>query len=218
MTVQSFTFNTFMTNMYVCHDQGQAAIIDASCSNDSEYKQVEAYLNEHDLTVAHLILTHAHIDHILGCRHLEKTYDAPFQAHPSAAPFFDRAAEQAQAFGVSIDPPQRAIQPLKPGDTVQVGGVSFRILHTPGHSPDSITLVADDEQIAFTGDVLFENSIGRTQGLPQTSLPQLMDSIRDVLLPLGDDMTIYPGHGAVTTIGQERQHNPFLNNEVPGLP
>ncbi|MES3629151.1 MAG: MBL fold metallo-hydrolase [Longimonas sp.] len=217
MTIQSFTFNPFMTNMYVFHEDGEAAIIDASCSSAAEYSAVEDYVQGHDLTVTHLILTHAHIDHILGCAHLETTYDEAFYLHPSGEPFYAQAEEQAQAFGVAIEAPERTTKPLTPGDTVTVGSTTFRILHTPGHSPDSISLVADAHDIAFTGDVLFRDSIGRTQGLPQTSQPQLMASIREKLLPLGDDVTIYPGHGEVTTIGRERKHNPFLNNEVPGF-
>ena len=217
MTIQSFTFNGFMTNMYVAHRNGEAAIIDASCATEEEHRQVESYIDEHDLTVTHLVLTHAHIDHIFGCARLEATYEQAFYLHPSGTPFYEQAAQQAQAFGVTIDPPQRSTQPLTPEDTLTIAGVRFRILHTPGHSPDSISLVADDEDFAFTGDVLFQDSIGRTQGLPQTSLPDLMASIREKLLPLGDDMTIYPGHGAVTTIGRERKQNPFLNDEVPGL-
>lgn len=217
MTIQSFTFNGFMTNMYVAHREGEAAIIDASCASSAEQRTVDAYIREHDLTVTHLILTHAHIDHILGCAHLESTYDQAFYLHPDGTPFYEQAEQQGQAFGVSIDPPQRSTQPLTPDDTLTIAGVRFRILHTPGHSPDSVSLVADDEDVAFTGDVLFQDSIGRIQGLPQTSKADLMASIREKLLPLGDDMTIYPGHGAVTNIGRERRQNPFLNNQVPGF-
>lgn len=217
MTIKSFTFNGFMTNMYVAHHDGEAAIIDASCATETEQQQVDAYIEAQGLTVTHLILTHAHIDHILGCAHLSATYDQPFYLHPSGTPFYDQAAQQAQAFGVTIDAPERDTVPLSPGEALTIGGVRFRILHTPGHSPDSVSLVADDEAMAFTGDVLFRDSIGRTEGLPQTSLPDLMASIRTVLLPLGDAMTIYPGHGEKTTIGRERAQNPFLNNQVPGF-
>lgn len=210
MDVQSFTYNPFMTNCYVCSDAGEAVIIDPSCATEREQEEVIAYVEDRGLTVAHLLLTHAHIDHIFGCRVLEKHFGDTFKMHKDAGFFVERSLEQAQAFGVDVEPPSLPETFLEEGDRVTFGNVTFELIHAPGHSPDSICYVDRRSQQAVTGDVLFQNSIGRTQGLPKTSMPQLMESIREKLLPLGDAFTIYPGHGPATTIGQERAQNPFL--------
>ena len=211
MTIQMFTFNPFMTNGYICHDGGEAIVVDPSCTTEQEYQQMREVLDANDLTVRHLLLTHAHVDHIFGCHFFEEAFGDTFQAHEASLPFMERSTEQAKAFGVSIDPPTPPEVFLAEGDTVAFGDVTLEVLHTPGHSPDSICFVDRASNQALTGDVLFQDSIGRVEGLPQTSFPQLMASINEKLLPLGDDMTIYPGHGPSTTIGRERAQNPFLN-------
>lgn len=216
MHVEAFTFNPFMTNSYLCHDQGEAVLVDASCSTESEQREVLAVIEEYDLDVRHLLLTHAHVDHIFGCSFLEDALDKRFEAHEAAIPFIERAEEQATAFGVKVDPPSVPSRFLEEGDTISFGSVSLEVLHTPGHSPDSISFIDETSQKALTGDVLFQNSIGRTQGLPETSRSQLLTSITEKLLPLGDEMTIYPGHGPETTIGRERYQNPFVKEALDG--
>ena len=214
MQVEPFTFNPFMTNCYLCHDQGEAVLIDASCDTEAECAEVMDVMEAHDLEVRHLLLTHAHVDHIFGCRFFEEQFDQRFKAHEAAMPFIERAEEQATAFGVEVDPPSVPTTFLTEEDTVSFGGATLEILYTPGHSPDSISFVHRPSRQAITGDVLFQNSIGRTQGLPETSRAQLLGSITEKLLPLGDDFTIYPGHGPTTTIGQERAQNPFVQEAI----
>lgn len=216
MHVQSFTFNPFMTNCYVCHDSGEAVLIDPSSASAAEHEQVAQYIEAQGLSVRHLLLTHGHIDHIFGCAYFSERYGQSFWMHPADRPFLEQAPQQAQAFGVSIDAPPVPDDAhlLGEGDTVSFGSVTLEVLHTPGHSPGSISFVDRASEQAFTGDVLFEGSIGRIQGLPQTSMPQLMNSITEKLLPLGEAMTIYPGHGPDTTIGRERTSNPFLQEEA----
>ncbi|MFO8099189.1 MAG: MBL fold metallo-hydrolase [Salinibacter sp.] len=214
MQVESFAFSSFMTNCYLCHDAGEAVLVDASCETTEEQQQVLALIDELNLEVRHLLLTHAHVDHIFGCHFFEDQFDARFEAHEAARPFIDRAEEQAAAFGVQVTPPARPTTWLEEGDTVSFGTTTLEVLHTPGHSPDSISFVDRESQQALTGDVLFQNSIGRTQGLPQTSREQLLRSITEKLLPLGDEYTIYPGHGPATTIGRERRQNPFVREAV----
>lgn len=214
MTVELFTFNSFMTNCYVCHDAGEAVLIDPSCASASEREQVVEYLDAHDLTLRHLLLTHGHIDHIFGCAFFADRYDQSFQMHPADCFMLEQAEAQAQSFGVRIDPPPVPEITLEEGDTVAFGGVTLEVLHTPGHSPGSISFHDPASQQVISGDVLFQGSIGRVQGLPQTSLDQLLDSITDKLLPLGDATDVYPGHGPPTTIGEERRSNPFLQDRV----
>jgi glyoxylase-like metal-dependent hydrolase (beta-lactamase superfamily II) len=216
MQVEPFTFSQFMTNCYLCHDQGEAVLIDASCETEAECRQVLNIVDQRDLDIRHLLLTHAHVDHIFGCRFFEEQFGQRFQAHEAAVPFIERADEQATAFGVEVDPPSVPTTFLAEGDTISFGDATLDILHTPGHSPDSISFIHRSSRQAITGDVLFQNSIGRTQGLPETSRAQLMDAITEKLLPLGDDFTIYPGHGPTTTIGQERAQNPFVQEALRG--
>ena len=216
MHVESFTFNPFMTNCFLCHDQGEAVLIDASCDTEAECVKVMSVIEEHGLDLRHLLLTHAHVDHIFGCRFFEEQFGQRFKAHEAAVPFIERADEQATAFGVEVEPPSVPTTLLAEGDTISFGDVTLEILHTPGHSPDSISFVHRPSRQAVTGDVLFQNSLGRTQGLPETSRTQLLNSITEKLLPLGDDFAIYSGHGPATTIGQERAQNPFVQEAIGG--
>ena len=214
MQVEPFTFSSFMTNCYLCYDAGEAVIVDASCQTAEEQRQMMRVIDELEVDVTHLLLTHAHVDHIFGCRVFEEQFGRRFEAHEAARPFIERAEEQATAFGVQVTPPSVPTTWLGEGDTVSFGNTTLEVLHTPGHSPDSISFVDRASQQALTGDVLFQNSIGRTQGLPQTSREQLLQSITEKLLPLGDEWTIYPGHGPQTTIGRERKQNPFVQEAV----
>ena len=214
MQVEPFTFNPFMTNCFLCHDRGEAVLIDASCDTEAECAEVMSVVEEHGLDLRHLLLTHAHVDHIFGCRFFEEQFGQRFKAHEAAVPFIERADEQATAFGVEVEPPSVPTTLLAEGDTISFGDVTLEILHTPGHSPDSISFVHRPSRQAVTGDVLFQNSIGRTQGLPETSRMQLLNSITEKLLPLGDDFAIYSGHGPATTIGQERAQNPFVQEAI----
>lgn len=209
MTVQTFTFNPFQTNCYVCHDAGEAVIVDPSCLDAAEQQAVVAYLDEHGLTVRHLLLTHAHIDHIFGCAFFAARYDLPWQMHRGGVRLLEGAPQQAAFFGVSIEPPPIPETFLEEGDVVRFGEAAWQVHYTPGHSPGSICFYDADAGFVLAGDVLFQGSIGRTD-LPGGSLPQLMESIFQKLLPLGDEVTVYPGHGPATTLGHERRTNPFL--------
>lgn len=189
-------------------------MIDAPSATAEEHRAVVRYVEEQGLTVRHLLLTHAHIDHILGCAALAEHTGLTWRLHAADRPFAERAPEQAMAFGVSLQEAPPLGEALREGDELAVGGVRLEVTGTPGHSPGSVTFVARAEEAVFSGDVLFKGSIGRIEGLPQTSRPQLMQSIREKLLALPDATTVYPGHGDVTTIGRERRTNPFLNEMV----
>jgi len=160
-------------------------------------------------------LTHAHVDHVHGVARVRAETGAPVYLHPADRPLYDRAADQAVVFGmarVSLPPPDHA---LAHGDTVKAGGLQFEVRHTPGHSPGSVSLVGHG--VAFTGDVLFQGSIGRTD-LFGGDFDTLIRSIEQELLSLGDDTIVYSGHGPETTIGRERRANPFLQGARPVRP
>ena len=209
MTVKSFTFNPFQTNCFICHDAGEAAIIDPSCYQEQEIEEVKRYIESEGLTVKHLLLTHAHIDHIFGCKALAEAYGMGFKMHASDEPLLAQAPMHAQMFGTNIEQPPPAAGFLTEDDTITLGNTTWQIIHTPGHSPGSICFVDEANKFVIAGDVIFYNSIGRTD-LWQGSLPTLMRSIFQKIMPMEDDVTLYPGHGPSTTVGRERVSNPFL--------
>lgn len=209
MEIQRFTFNPFQTNAYVWSSDGEAVIIDPSCMTADEIGAVEAYVDEHELKVRHLLLTHAHIDHIFGCAHFVQAFGMSFQMHREDEPLLSKAEEQARMFGVAIDLPPPTSHFLQADDVVEFGQTRLAVLHTPGHSPGSISFYDENTRSVVSGDVLFQGSVGRTD-LWRGSLPVLMRSIFGTLLPLGDEVRVYPGHGPETTIGHERESNPFL--------
>ncbi|MBT8400639.1 MAG: MBL fold metallo-hydrolase [Rhodothermia bacterium] len=209
MQIKSFTFNPFQTNCYVLSDSAEAVIVDPSASSDAEMRVIREYIDTAGLTVKHVLLTHAHIDHIFGVADACSYFDVGYLMHRSDLLLMQGAAEQGRLFGVEIDQPGEPAGFLDEDSTIAVGGEQLTILHTPGHSPGSITFVADGGEVAVAGDVLFAGSIGRTD-LWQGSLPVLMRSIFDKLVPLGEQTRVLPGHGPATTVGVELQSNPFL--------
>ncbi|MFT4604312.1 MAG: hydroxyacylglutathione hydrolase [Rhodothermales bacterium] len=213
MTIQSFTFNPFGTNCYICHDEGQAVIVDPSCATEHEQQTVLDYIDREGLTVTELLLTHAHLDHIFGCKVMADALNVGMRVHRDEKQLLDAAQLQAQMFGVPLEQPPEPTGWLVPGEQVQVGGATWEILFTPGHSPGSVSFYDAAGGYVIAGDVLFAGSIGRTD-LMGASLPVLMASIYQQLLPLGDEVRVLPGHGPETTIRRERLSNPFLE-EAP---
>lgn len=214
MTVKSFTFNPFETNCFVVSSAGQTVIIDPSCQSSTEFEVVTNYLKELDTQVVRILLTHAHIDHIFGCAFLSEYCEVGIEVHASEAILLERGEFQAQMFGVELVPPPEPVRFIEPGEQISFGDVTWNVLHTPGHSPGSLAFVDMANKVVFSGDVLFSGSIGRTD-LWQGSLPVLMESIFQQLIPLGDDFRVLSGHGPETTIGHEREFNPFLVGHVP---
>lgn len=212
MTVQSFTFNPFQTNGFVCHDGGEAVLVDAPGRTPAEHQAVHDYLTRHGLTVRHLLLTHAHIDHVFGCAYWSEQLKMPWQMHREDLPFITRSQEQAQLFGIALEAPPLPETFLQEGDTITFGAATWQVLYTPGHSPGSVSFHDAAHGFVIAGDVLFHGSIGRTD-LPGGSMPVLMQSIFQQLLPLGDETAVYCGHGPATKIGRERRNNPFLTEQ-----
>ena len=214
MTVQSFTVSPFAENCYVAHDSGEAALVDPGTTTPTERQAVLDYLDTNNLRVRHLLLTHAHIDHIFGCAFFAERFGADadhggWQLHRADLPLLDHAPVQAELFGVRITPPPAPTHFLEAGEVLELGSASLTVLHTPGHSPGSVSFYNEADGFVLGGDVLFQGSVGRTD-LWEGSMPVLLDSIRTKLLTLPDDTAVYSGHGPATTVGRERETNPFL--------
>lgn len=210
MTIRAFTANPFQTVTYVVSVDGEAAIIDASPDSPSALRPLFDYIDAEGLRVRHLLLTHAHIDHVYACAPLSDRYALPWQMHIDDLVLWRHAQDQARFLGVPPIPrmPDEPKTFLRDGDVVPLGSRAFTVLHTPGHSPGSVSFIDQAGGAAFTGDVLFRGSIGRYD-LLGASLPVLMQSLNR-LLDLPDVLRVYPGHGPDTTIGFERKHNPYL--------
>jgi glyoxylase-like metal-dependent hydrolase (beta-lactamase superfamily II) len=166
-----------------------------------------AALHDRGWTLRAIWLTHAHIDHVLGVRRVKAVTAAPIYLHPLDRPLYDAVAEQARWFGLQAEPAPPPDVELADGDTLTIGDASFRVRHTPGHSPGSVSLVGHGAIVG--GDVLFQGSIGRTD-LPGGDYDTLVQSIHREFLSLPDDTVVYTGHGPHTTVGAERRTNPFL--------
>lgn len=196
----------FAENCYLVVDEqgGECAIVDPGEEAGLILHKVE----ETGAKPVAIWLTHAHIDHVLGVPRIAAETGAPVWLHPADRPFYDAVPDQAAWFGLAPPEPLPAPdQDLAHGTRLTVGGLSFEVRHAPGHSPGSVCLIGPG--VALSGDVLFAGSIGRTD-LPGGDFETLIASIERELLPLPDDTILYSGHGPETTIGRERQTNPFL--------
>ena len=218
MTIQSFTVSPFAENCYVVHDAGEAALIDPGTASEAERRLVLDYLEAHGLRVRHLLLTHAHLDHVLGCAAFAARFGADadwggWQLHAADLPLLRNTRLQGELFGVRVTDPPPPTHFLEAGETIALGRGTFTVRHAPGHAPGHVLFVNEAGGFVIGGDVLFAGSIGRTD-LWEGSYPLLLQSIREQLLTLPDETVVYPGHGPATTVGEERRTNPFLTGEV----
>jgi hydroxyacylglutathione hydrolase len=210
ITVKSFVFNPFQENTYVLYDQtGECIIVDAGCYNAHEQHELDNFIRNKNLKPVRQIITHGHVDHVVGVGYVLEKYGLEPESHPDDVELVSRAVEQGIMFGFKISQPPVLKKFLTPKDTVTFGQSSLSVLLVPGHSPGSIALYCKADQFVIVGDVLFRDTIGRTD-LPGGSYEQLVDSINNEIIPLGDDTTVYCGHGPSTTIGFERKNNAFL--------
>jgi len=167
-------------------------------------------IKKQDVNVEKIVLTHGHIDHIGGAADLAAALSVPVEGpHEADKPLIERVADQAAQFGVPEAKPVTPDRWMVEGEQVEIAGRMFDVLHCPGHSPGHLVFVDKELGFAISGDVLFAGSIGRTD-LPDGDHATLIQSIQEKMLPLGDEVSFLPGHGQASTIGHERQTNPFL--------
>lgn len=193
-------------NCYIVGDEAtkQAIVIDPGGDED---ELAEAIASK-ELTVVAIVATHAHFDHIIAAQRLRELTGAPFHLHDADRVLLDWMQTSGRLFlGVDLPPAPDVDRSAPEGELLTAGDVRLEVLHTPGHSPGSISLIADDA--IFSGDTLFARSVGRTD-LPGGDTSLLLKAINDKLFEFGDEVPVYPGHGPSTTIGEERRFNPFL--------
>jgi hydroxyacylglutathione hydrolase len=218
MIIEEITVTAFQqhTRVIGCEKTRLAICVDPG--DDSQ--EIVRAIDKHGLELQAIAVTHAHLDHIGGVAALKRLKPAAdvmlhqadefiYDALPEQAAWIGIPREQWPAFGFDFETPPKVDGYWEDGQKYQVGELEFTVIHCPGHTPGHVVLFEANEQKVFVGDVLFAGSVGRTD-LPGGSMEQLMDSIMNKLLPLGDDVEVYSGHGPVTTIGKERMTNPFL--------
>jgi len=218
MIIEEITVTAFQqhTRVIGCEKTRRAICIDPG----DEAERIVAELDAHKLVLQAIALTHAHLDHVGGVAALKKLKPAAeIVIHPADEPLYLALPEQPAwigvprsnwaALGLDFEAPPPIDRYWADGEAYDVGELTFKVIHCPGHTPGHVVMFEERERKVFVGDCLFAGSIGRTD-LPGGSSEQLMDSITNKILPLGDDVEVYSGHGPVTTIGRERLTNPFL--------
>ena len=218
MFIEQITVTAFQqhTRIVGCEQTKQAICIDPGDDSDAIVEKIDRL----GLNLQAIAITHAHLDHVGGVASLKKLKpDAKVTIHPADEPIYlalpDQPAwlgiprAQWAALGFEYEPPPPVDEYFTDGQHFSVGKLRFQILHCPGHTPGHVVLFEPNEKKVFVGDVLFAGSIGRTD-LPGGSTEQLLDSIHNKVMTLGDDVEVFSGHGPVTTIGEERLTNPFL--------
>ena len=211
MIIKKFTFNSFQENTYVVSDNQKCMIIDPGCSTQEEEEILCQYINTNKLPPIELINTHCHLDHIFGNSFIAKKYNLKPKMHKKDLPLLTNAINIAQQYNVNLSPPPLEVEFIKENDTIQVGQSFWEIIFTPGHAPGHICLFNKSHKKIIAGDVLFFMSIGRTD-LPLCSHDDLIQSIKNKLFNLDDEVEVYCGHGQNTSIGFEKQNNPFLKD------
>ncbi|MEY3397784.1 MAG: hypothetical protein RL220_378 [Bacteroidota bacterium] len=215
--IQTFTFNPFQENTYVIHTpDGECIIVDPGMSNTAEENSLATYISEHNLRPVRLLLTHAHIDHILGNEFVHRKYHLLPEMHEAEISVLERAPQSAQLFGISYSDSPKPDNLLKEGDTFSIGGYQFGVLFVPGHAPGHLAFYCAELSVVISGDVLFEGSVGRVD-LPGCNAADLLNSIQKKMYALPEDTQVLPGHGAPTTIGAEKRSNYFVRENDQNL-
>lgn len=218
MIIQTFTLTPFQQNTRVvaCEKTGKAICIDPGEKSEEIFR----FLNQNKFELQAIALTHGHLDHVGGTLDMHRTFpEAEILLHrddedlyyglPQQPLFFGLSPHQLKPLGMDYENPPPIKRNWQDGEIYELGKLRFKILHCPGHTRGHVVLAEENEKKVFVGDCLFENSIGRTD-LPGGNFEQLMDSINNKILTLGDDFIVYTGHGPETTIKREKANNPFL--------
>lgn len=209
LSVKSFTFNPFQENTYVLYDDtNECVIVDPGCYEKSEEQELVDFIAKNNLTVKLLLNTHCHIDHVLGNYFVKKKFNVDLCLHPLEEPVLKAVQTYAPNYGFNQYSATSGDTYLKEGEKVVFGDQTLEIIFTPGHSPGHVCFYSIPDKILIGGDVLFKNSIGRTD-LPGGDHDTLIESIHEKLFILPDDVLVYCGHGPDTTIGFEKKTNPF---------
>ena len=211
LAVKQFSFNPFSENTYVVYHRSSrsAYVVDPGCYGEEEELELRNFLEEEKLDPKAILLTHAHIDHVLGLATLQANYRLSAYLHPDEKENFSALPSYAPIFGIQTYREGTIDKPLREGDRLPLGDTTLLVRKVPGHSPGHVVLYNEEDKLLFAGDTLFYEGIGRTD-LPGGDHETLLQSIRKELYTLPDDTKVYPGHGPSTVIRHEKKNNPFV--------
>jgi glyoxylase-like metal-dependent hydrolase (beta-lactamase superfamily II) len=210
INVKIFTFNPLQENTYILYsDDLECIIIDPGCYFDPERGKLKDFIQKMGLTPILLVNTHCHLDHVFGNKFIKETYNLDLYIHQGEQVVLEHAPTSGLMWNMPFDNYEGPIHYLVPGEVIRLGQESLDILFTPGHSPASVSFYAQESGFVIAGDVLFRESIGRTD-LPGGSPDVLLKSIMEQLYVLPDETVVYSGHGVPTKIGHEKKHNPYV--------
>jgi hydroxyacylglutathione hydrolase len=211
LQIKSFTFSPIAENTYVLFNEHKnAIIIDPGCYYDNEKDALKDWITEKKLTVTHLLNTHCHLDHVFGNKFVAETYSLHLHMHPLETPVLDYATTSGLNFNLPFDNYTGQKIFLTEGQHIQLNDDSLQVIHTPGHSPGSVSFYCAAQHFIISGDVLFRQSVGRTD-LPGGDFNILAQSIKTKLYNLPTHTSVHSGHGEATTIGYEMRNNPYVN-------
>jgi hydroxyacylglutathione hydrolase len=209
-TVKAFTFSPVQENTYILYnEQKKAFIIDPGCYFDEEREQLASFVEQNQIQPTQLLNTHCHLDHVFGNKWIYETYGLELHLHANEKQVLDFAPASGLMWNLPFDNYNGPLHWLKEGDEIEMGDDKLTVLFTPGHAPGHVCFYCKAQNFVIGGDVLFRESIGRTD-LPGGNHETLLNSIRTQLFVLPDETIVYSGHGPVTTIGYEKRNNPFL--------
>ncbi len=211
LRIEALVFNSFQVNTYlVRNEKGNCLVIDPAFYSPEEINSFDRYISSAGLTIIGQLNTHCHVDHVLGVKHMQTAYNCPLRAHPDESELLNNAPMMGEVFGLKVEPISGIDQAIDDEESIAIDEDSLLALLVPGHSPGSLSFYSPEAGFVITGDALFQGSIGRTD-LPGGDYDTLISSIRNRLLTLPPETTVYPGHGDPTTIGEEASNNPFLS-------
>jgi hydroxyacylglutathione hydrolase len=210
-SLKAFTFNPLQENTYVVYNEHKnAIIIDPGCYFDDEKDELKQFITDHQLQVSYLLNTHCHLDHVFGNKWVAEAFNIPLHIHKDENQTLAMAPASGLMWGVPFDNYTGNIIELIPGSTIELDKDVLQIIFTPGHAPGHVSFYSAEGGWIISGDVLFRESIGRTD-LPGGNHSLLLETIRKIFLQLPETTIVYSGHGPSTTIAHEKTHNPFLN-------
>jgi glyoxylase-like metal-dependent hydrolase (beta-lactamase superfamily II) len=212
LSIKSFEFSPIQENTYVLYNEfNDCLFIDPGCYFDEERNELALFVEKNALKPKMLLNTHCHLDHVFGNKFISEKFDLTLQLHEGEVPVLQFAPTSGLMYNLPFDNYTGSFEFLKEGDVLKLGTDELLVLFTPGHSPASVSFYCAAQGFLISGDVLFRQSIGRTD-LPGGNYETLITSIKEKLLVLPDETIVYSGHGASTTIGYEKRNNPYLIN------
>ncbi len=212
LKIKTFTFNPFQENTYLLYnEQNEAILIDPGCYEEYEKQELSQFLEDNNIEIKLLLNTHCHVDHVLGNNFIEQKYGLVTRMHELELPVYRAVATYASNYGFVYQAASESTDYLLDFEQINFGDDTLEVLFCPGHSPGSVCFYNAKQNFLIAGDVLFNRSIGRTD-LPGGDYATLIRSIKNRLMNLPSETLVYSGHGPSTTIGNEKQYNPFINS------